>query len=38
MTVRPGATLGTVADKIIYADPSLRDHWLEGLRKAGLPE
>ncbi len=38
LTVRPGATLRSVADMIIYADQSLHDHWLEGLRKAGLPE
>jgi TolB-like protein len=38
LAVRPGATLSSVADKIIYADQRLRDHWLEGLRKAGLPE
>ena len=35
---RPGATLATVADRIIYADKRLHDHWLDGLRKAGLPE
>jgi TolB-like protein/DNA-binding SARP family transcriptional activator len=38
LAVRPGATLSSVADKIIYADQRLRDHWLEGLCKAGLPE
>jgi TolB-like protein len=38
LAARPGVTLANVADKIIYADPRLRDHWLEGLRKAGLPE
>ena len=35
---RPRATLGTVADKIVYADKTMHEHWLEGLRKAGLPE
>jgi adenylate cyclase len=36
LAARPRATLGSVADKIIYADKGMRDHWLEGLRKAGL--
>jgi tetratricopeptide (TPR) repeat protein len=36
--LRPGVTLATVADRIIYGDTRLRDHWLDGLRKAGLPE
>jgi len=34
----PGVTLATVADRIIYADKRQHDHWVEGLRKAGLPE
>ncbi len=34
---RPGARLGTVSDKIIYADDRMRDHWIDGLRMAGLP-
>jgi adenylate cyclase len=38
LAARPRATLGSVVDKIIYADKGMRDHWLEGLRKAGLPE
>lgn len=38
LALRPGATLGTVADKIIYATESMRERWLDGLRKAGLPE
>jgi adenylate cyclase len=38
LAARPRATLGSVADKIIYADKGMHDHWLEGLRKAGLPE
>jgi TolB-like protein/DNA-binding SARP family transcriptional activator len=38
LTVRRAATLGSVADKVIYADQWLHDHWLEGLSKAGLPE
>lgn len=38
LALRPRATLAAVADKIIYADPQLHKHWLDGLRKAGLPE
>jgi TolB-like protein/DNA-binding SARP family transcriptional activator len=38
LKARPGASIGTVADKIAYADQGMRDHWLDGLRKAGLPE
>jgi tetratricopeptide (TPR) repeat protein len=38
LAVRPGSSLGTVSDKIIYADQRLHDHWLDGLRRAGLPE
>jgi tetratricopeptide (TPR) repeat protein len=38
LALRPGATLGTVADKIIYAPEAMRQHWLGGLRKAGLPD
>jgi TolB-like protein/DNA-binding SARP family transcriptional activator/Flp pilus assembly protein TadD len=38
LEARPGATLGSITDKIIYADQRLRDHWLDGLRRAGLPE
>ena len=38
LAARPRATVGSVADKIIYADKRLHDHWLEGLHKAGLPE
>ncbi len=37
VAARPGATLRTVADRIVYADPRMRDHWLEGLARAGLP-
>ena len=36
--LRPGTTLGTVADKIVYATDSMREPWLDGLRKAGLPD
>ena len=38
LAARPGVTLANVGDRIIYADRQLRDHWLEGLRKAGLPK
>ncbi|HEY6630954.1 MAG TPA: BTAD domain-containing putative transcriptional regulator [Rhizobiaceae bacterium] len=38
LSLRPGATLGNVADKIIYAPEAMRQRWLDGLRKAGLPE
>jgi len=38
LAARPHPTLGSVADKIIYADKGMHNHWLEGLRKAGLPE
>jgi TolB-like protein/DNA-binding SARP family transcriptional activator len=38
LAARPRAALGSVADKIIYADKGMHYHWLEGLRKAGLPE
>jgi TolB-like protein len=37
LAARPRATIGSVADKIIYADKRMHDHWLEGLHKAGLP-
>jgi tetratricopeptide (TPR) repeat protein len=37
LALRPGATLGTVADRIVYADDAMRLHWLAGLGKAGLP-
>jgi TolB-like protein len=38
LAARPRATLGSVADKIIYADRGMHEHWLDGLRKAGMPE
>ena len=38
LAAKPRATLGSAADKIIYADKRMHDHWVEGLRKAGLPE
>ena len=38
LALRPGTTLGTVADKIVYATEAMRERWLEGLRKAGLSE
>jgi TolB-like protein/Tfp pilus assembly protein PilF len=38
LKMRPGATLRSAASQNIYADRNLQDHWLEGLRKAGLPE
>jgi tetratricopeptide (TPR) repeat protein len=38
LAVRPGATLATATDKIVYAGDAMRLHWLDGLRKAGLPE
>ncbi|WP_168247361.1 MULTISPECIES: BTAD domain-containing putative transcriptional regulator [unclassified Mesorhizobium] len=38
LAIKPGATLGTVTDKIIYATDAMRQRWLDGLRKAGMPE
>jgi TolB-like protein/Flp pilus assembly protein TadD len=38
LELRPGTTLSTVADKIVYAKDAMRRRWLEGLRKAGLPQ
>ncbi|KUM27775.1 hypothetical protein AU467_15420 [Mesorhizobium loti] len=38
LTLRPGATLATVSDKIIYAKENMRQRWLDGLRKAGLSD
>ena len=35
---RPGVTLGSAADGIVYAEPAMHAHWIDGLRKAGLPE
>jgi tetratricopeptide (TPR) repeat protein len=37
LAARPGVTLRTAADRIVYAEPGMREHWLEGLAKAGLP-
>jgi TolB-like protein len=34
----PEKTVGFVSSRLNYADQVLRDHLLEGLRKAGLPE
>jgi adenylate cyclase len=38
LEVRPGACLATIASEAVYGDKRLLEHWLEGLRKAGLPE
>jgi tetratricopeptide (TPR) repeat protein len=38
LSSRPGTTLRSLADKNIYAHRAMYEHWLEGLRKAGLPE
>jgi TolB-like protein/Tfp pilus assembly protein PilF len=38
LALRPGTTRATASDKIVYADETMRLHWLDGLRKAGLPE
>ena len=38
LALRPNARLATVADKIIYAMDTMRERWIDGLRKAGLPE
>lgn len=38
LSLRPGTTLRSLADRNIYADQAMYEHWLEGLRKAGLPE
>src|SRR5262249_1083800 len=35
---RPDASLASVGHGIGYADQRLREHLLDGLRKAGLPE
>ena len=37
LELRPGATLTTIADQIVYAKDAMRRRWLDGLRKAGLP-
>jgi Flp pilus assembly protein TadD len=34
----PSITIAAIADDSVYADTALRDHLLDGLRKAGLPE
>src|SRR5262249_36875623 len=38
LRAKPKATLDSVSKALGYADKSLSDHLLEGLRKAGLPE
>jgi adenylate cyclase len=38
LEVRPGACLATIESEEAYGDKRLLKHWLEGLRKAGLPE
>lgn len=38
LELKPAATLASVADKIVYAKDAMRQRWLEGLRKAGLPQ
>jgi TolB-like protein/Flp pilus assembly protein TadD len=35
---KPDATVKTFRELAIFVDPSLTDHFLDGLRKAGLPE
>jgi TolB-like protein len=36
--LKPDCVLGTFARLSIHADPRMREHFLDGLRKAGLPE
>lgn len=38
LALRPGTTLRTAGDRIVYATEAMRLHWLEGLRKAGMAE
>jgi adenylate cyclase len=38
LAARPGTTLATASDKIVFAEDAMRLHWLDGLRKAGMPE
>jgi TolB-like protein len=35
---KPNASLDSISQRLAYADPAMRDHLLEGLRMAGLPE
>ncbi len=35
---RPGITIGFVGERLPTTDTDYRDHLLDGLRKAGLPE
>jgi TolB-like protein len=38
LKVRPKASWNSVSRRLVYVDKGMRDHLLEGLRKAGLPE
>src|SRR4029077_8755713 len=38
LKAKPKASLGSVSQRLVYADKALRDHLLEGLRKAGLQD
>ena len=38
LAFRPGITIGFVRDTSVTGNPEDRNHLLEGLRKAGLPE
>jgi adenylate cyclase len=38
LEAKPNASLSSVSQRLGYAAKNLRDHLLEGLRKAGLPE
>ena len=38
VTLRPGYTLKSFAAEVVYEKPADLEHWLDGLRKAGLGE
>jgi ribosome modulation factor len=38
LRIQPDLTLGKVEEQNAYADPDYRERWLDGLRRAGLPE
>jgi tetratricopeptide (TPR) repeat protein len=38
VALRPGYTLKSFADEAVYEKQDDMEHWLDGLRKAGLPE
>jgi hypothetical protein len=36
--VQPGTSVSSVKDRILTVDPESKEHLLNGLRKAGMPE